>query len=53
MKNKYIQEIGELKTMIGVLNCGMKKYNNIVIQYNINKKNENKKGTLLEEMQKK
>ena len=53
MKNKYIQEIGELKTMISVLNCGMKKYNNIVLQYSINKTNENKKGILIEEMQKK
>ena len=53
MKNKYIQEIGELKTMISVLNCGMKKYNNIVIQYSINKKKENKKSSLIEEMQKK
>ena len=43
MKNKYIQKIGELKTMIGVLNCGMKKYNNIVMQYNINKKMRIKK----------
>ena len=53
LKNKYIQEIGELKTMISVLNCGMKKYNNIVIQYSINKKKENKKSSLIEEMQKK
>ena len=53
MKNKYIQEIGELKTMISVLNCGMKKYNNRVIQYSINKKKENKKRSLIEEMQKK
>ena len=53
MKNKYIQQIGELKTMISVLNCGMKKYNSIVIQYSNNKNNEQKKIVLIEEMQKK
>ena len=53
MRNKYIQQIGELKTMISVLNCGMKKYNSIVIQYSINKTNDQKKTKLIEEMQKK
>ena len=53
MRNKYIQQIGELKTMISVLNCGMKKYNSIIIQYSINKNNEEKKNKLIEEMQKK
>ena len=53
MRNKYIQQIGELKTMISVLNCGMKKYNSILIQYSMNKNNEEKKNKLIEEMQKK
>ena len=53
MRNKYIQQIGELKTMISVLNCGMKKYNSVVLKYNINKSNEQKKIVLIEEMQKK
>ena len=53
MRNKYIQQIGELKTMISVLNCGMKKYNSILIQYCMNKNNEEKKNKLIEEMQKK
>ena len=29
MRNKYTQQIGELKTMISVIRCGMKKYNSI------------------------
>ena len=53
MRNKYIQQIGELKTMISVLNSGMKKYNSILIQYSMNKNNEEKKNKLIEEMQKK
>ena len=53
MRNKYIQQIGELKTMISALNCGMKKYNSILIQYSMNKNNEEKKNKLIEEMQKK
>lgn len=53
MRNKYIQQIGELKTMISVINCSMKKYNNITLEYNINKNNEQKKSKLIEEMQKK
>ena len=53
MRNKYTQQIGELKTMISVLNCSMKKYNNVVIQYYNNKRNEQKKSKLIEEMQKK
>ena len=53
MRNKYIQQIGELKTMISVLNCSMKKYNSVVIQYYNNKTNEQKKSKLIEEMQKK
>ena len=53
MKNKYIQQIGELKMMISVLNGGIKKYNNIIIQHSINKSNDNKKSILIEEMQKK
>ena len=57
MKKKYTQQIGELKTMISVLMCGMKKYNSIVLKYS-NKKyndktNEEKKTKLIEEMQKK
>ena len=39
--------------MISVLNCGMKKYNSILIQYSMNKNNEEKKNKLIEEMQKK
>ena len=50
-KNKYVQQIGELKTMVSVLNCGLKKYNNIVIQYNSNNINEQKNTKLIEEMQ--
>ena len=53
LKNKYVQLIGELKTMISVLNCGLKKYNNIVLQYNLNKNNEQKNTKLIEEMQQK
>ena len=53
MRNKYIQQIGELKTMISVINCSMKKYNNITLEYSINKNNEQKKSKLIEEMQKK
>ena len=57
MRNKYTQQIGELKTMISVLLCGMKKYNSIVLKYNNNKNNdktnEQKKTKLIEEMQKK
>ena len=57
MRNKYKQQIGELKTMISVLMCGMKKYNNIILKYSNNKNNEKaneqKKTKLIEEMQKK
>lgn len=57
MRNKYTQQIGELKTMLSVLRCGMKKYNSIVLQFNNNKinekNNEQKKTKLIEEMQKK
>ena len=57
MRNKYTQQIGELKTMISVLRCGMKKYNTIVLEYSNNKinekNNEQKKSKLIEEMQKK
>ena len=53
MKNKYIQQIGELKMMVSVMNSGMKKYNSVIIQHNINKNNDNKKSILIEEMQKK
>ena len=53
MRNKYTQSIGELKTMISVLMCGMKKYNSIVLKYSNNKSNEQKKTKLIEEMQKK
>ena len=57
MRNKYTQQIGELKTMISVLMCGMKKYNSIVLKYsnskNNEKINEQKKTKLIEEMQKK
>ena len=57
MKKKYTQQIGELKTMISVLMCGMKKYNSIVLKYsnkkNNDKTNEEKKTKLIEEMQKK
>ena len=57
MRKKYNQQIGELKTMISVLMCGMKKYNSIVLKYKNNKKddksNEEKKAKLIEEMQKK
>ena len=53
MRNKYTQYIGELKTMISVLMCGMKKYNSIVLKYSNNKSNEQKKTKLIEEMQKK
>ena len=53
MRNKYTQQIGELKTMISVLMVGMKKYNSIVLKFSINKKNEQKKTKLIEEMQKK
>ena len=53
MKNKYIQQIGELKTMITVLSSGIKKYNSIIVQNNINKSQEQKKSILIEEMQKK
>ena len=42
MRNKYTQSIGELKTMISVLMCGMKKYNSIVLKYSNNKSNEQK-----------
>ena len=56
MRNKYTQQIGELKTMISVLRCGMKKYNSIVLEYsntkNTEKNNEQKKTKLIEEMQK-
>ena len=51
LKNKYVQQIGELKTMISVLNCGLKKYNNIVMQYNLNNINDQKNTKLIEEMQ--
>ena len=50
-KNKYVQQIGELKTMVSVLNCGLKKYNNIVMQYNLNNINDQKNTKLIEEMQ--
>ena len=53
MKNKYIQQIEELKMMISVLNSGIKKYNSIIINQNMNKNNDNKKSILIEEMQKK
>ena len=57
MRSKYTQQIGELKTMISVLMCGMKKYNSIVLKYSNNKNNdktnEQKKAKLIEEMQKK
>ena len=57
MRNKYKQQIGELKTMISVLMCGMKKYNSIILKYSNNKNkekaNEQKKTKLIEEMQKK
>ena len=53
MKNKYIQQIDELKTMITVLSSGIKKYNSIIVQNNINKSQEQKKSILIEEMQKK
>lgn len=43
MRNKYTQHIGELKTMISVLMCGMKKYNSIVLKYSNNKSNEQKR----------
>ena len=57
MRNKYTQQIGELKTMISVLKNGMKKYNSIVLEFsntkNNEKNNEQKKAKLIEEMQKK
>ena len=53
MKSKYIQQIEELKMMISVLNSGIKKYNSIIINQNMNKNNDNKKSILIEEMQKK
>ena len=57
MRNKYTQQIGELKTMISVLMYGMKKYNSIILKYSNNKNkdknNEEKKTKLIEEMQKK
>ena len=53
LKNKYIQQIGELKTMISVLNSGLKKYNNMDMQYSLNKINEQKNMQLIDEMQQK
>ena len=53
MKSKYIQQIEELKMMISVLNSGIKRYNSIIINQNMNKNNDNKKSILIEEMQKK
>ena len=57
IRNKYKQQIGELKTMISVLMCGMKKHNSIVLKYtnnkNNSKENDQKKTKMIEEMQKK
>ena len=53
IKNKYLQEIGELKTMIGVITCGMKKYNSIVSTNIKSRSEEVKNKKLIEEMKKK
>ena len=57
MRNKYVKQIGELKTVVGALLYGIKKYNNFVEDYNKKKNedesNEQEKTKLIEEMQKK